>query len=86
MKLADLQRIRTVAKWIVKFNYYSPKVRKPTQCAKCQAFGENCHLKARCIRCAEQHESNQCSHLLKVTSKDGIEVPEISKNIVKCAN
>lgn len=93
MKLNELRSIKTVASCIVRFNYYSPKQKGPTQCAKCQEFGhgsQNCHLKARCIRCAEQHDSNQCTYLPKRMSDKGNEVPDITQKVpvskLKCAN
>lgn len=93
IKITDLRRIKAVANCIVKWDYYSPRTRGPTQCSKCQEFGhgsENCYMKPKCVRCGEQHDSKQCKYLPKIKDSSGNESPDLSKQIplnnVRCAN
>lgn len=93
IKIIDLRRIKAVANCIVKWEYYSPRVKGPTQCSKCQDFGhgsENCYMKPKCVRCGEHHDSKQCKYLPKVKDESGKESPDFTKQIplnnVRCAN
>ena len=42
----------------------------------------NCHLKPRCVRCGQEHNSKECPFLLNTT----IENNKISEELLKCAN
>lgn len=93
IRINDLRRIKAVANCIVKWEYYSPRIKGPTQCSKCQEFGhgsENCYVKPKCVRCGEQHDSKQCKYLPRMKDKNGTEMPDLSKQIplnnVRCAN
>lgn len=93
IKVANLRQTRAVFNCIVRWDYYSPKIRGPTQCSTCQDFGhgaENCFRKPKCIRCSEEHESSKCPHLpLPQLDEMGNELPNFVLKIpvakVKCA-
>lgn len=93
IKMTDLRRIKYVANCVVKWEFYSPRAKGPTQCSRCQNYGhgsDNCYMSPKCVRCGEQHDSNLCKYLPKIKDKDGAEVPDATKKIplnnVQCAN
>lgn len=94
IKIATLRQTKAVFNCVVRWEYYSPKIRGPTQCSNCQDFGhgsENCYRTSRCIRCGDQHNSAVCPHLpLPPVDEKGNEIPNFVPKIpagkIKCAN
>lgn len=93
IKMTDLRKIKYVANCVVKWEFYSPKSKGPTQCSRCQNYGhgsDNCYLSPKCVRCGEKHDSNLCTYLPKIKDDKGTEVPDATKKIplnhVRCAN
>lgn len=74
--LKELHKITGVANTRVKWEHYAKK-NKITQCYRCQEFGHsqaNCHKEAKCVKCADAHQTNKCP------------LPRNIENKVKCVN
>lgn len=64
--LKNLQKIKRVACFKVRWSNYKNKQNGPTQCSRCLQFGHGqrgCQHPSICFRCAEKHEANSCPHL-----------------------
>lgn len=60
-KLQDLKPVRSLFEMMVRFEKLRP--RGILQCFNCQRYGHataNCHLKARCVKCGEEHSAKEC--------------------------
>ena len=94
IKISTLRQTTGVFNMIIRWEYYTLKVRGPTQCSKCQDFGhgaENCYKDPKCVRCGDLHKSDSCPHLPEPLVDDqGNELPGYIAKIpvakVKCAN
>ena len=61
--------------------FYQSKKAGPTQCKNCMNFGHgtlNCHLKARCVRCGEEHLSKKCPLII---NNDPDAMPKKKRNM-----
>lgn len=86
IKMSQLRNIKALYNCIVRWQYYSPKNKGPTQCTNCLAFGHggrNCFRKPNCIRCGDKHESIKCPLLLDIPGGNNSKIPD---DKVKCAN
>lgn len=89
IKIENLRLTRALLNCIVRWDYYMPKNRGPTQCANCLAYGhgtQNCFRSANCIRCGGKHKSDQCPHLPDKESQEKGVAMKIPPGLVKCAN
>ena len=94
IKISDLRKTTSICNVIVRWEYYTPKIRGPTQCSRCQDFGhgsENCNRIPKCIRCGDPHKSIECPHLpIPPVDSLGNELADYTPKIpvakVKCAN
>ena len=71
--MKELRDIRTLLSVVVEWERYKPSHRDVTQCSSCLNFGHgsrNCHMKARCAKCGDQHTSAQC--IVDVTAKQPV--------------
>lgn len=87
VQIADLRKVKALFSIVVKWQYYSKHNSSPTQCSNCQKFGhgnQNCFLKAKCLKCGEDHQTNNC--IYNVSTSDHTLKPSIPKEKVKCAN
>lgn len=60
--LVAFHEIKCILHCRVRFERF--KKTGPTQCYRCQRFGHvatNCNMTSRCVKCAEFHESEQCT-------------------------
>jgi hypothetical protein len=79
--LNQLRQIKSINSVIVRWMFYDSKRHGPTQCRKCQMWGHgssNCHLSPKCVKCAGDHNTTDCTF-----SKKGEKVPQEQ---LKCAN
>ncbi|XP_065088066.1 uncharacterized protein LOC135709609 [Ochlerotatus camptorhynchus] len=61
--VAVLRQIRALFNIVIQWEQYRPRHRDVTQCTNCLAFGHgtnNCHMKARCCKCAGAHNTTAC--------------------------
>lgn len=93
VKISDLRKTTAIFSLIVRWEYYTPKIKGPTQCSNCLAYGhgsENCFKKSNCIRCGDAHESSKCPHILSAVDSFGTTSSDSSPKIpiakVRCAN
>ena len=94
IRISGLRKTFSVFNCVVRWEYYSPKIKGPTQCSRCQDYGhgsENCKRNFKCVRCGDTHQSSLCPHLpLPTVDEKGNEIPGTIRKIpvakVKCAN
>lgn len=87
VKISQLREIKAIDNIIVKWEHYSNRRKGPTQCSNCQSFGHggnNCRLRARCIRCGDFHKSIDCPKLFN--EKQMQTRTRIPDGELKCAN
>lgn len=83
IRITDLRNITGLFNVVTRFQYYKNRDNEPSQCSNCQQLGhgtQNCLRPAVCIRCAENHLSKDCPHI--VITDDSQKIPQEK---VKCA-
>lgn len=80
--LAQLQQVRGVMGFVVKWRRFQPHNPGVSQCSNCQAFGhgaKNCNMPVSCMKCAGSHKTSECLHNDPVSKKVPI-------TVLKCKN
>lgn len=65
MTLTCLQQVRGMLGFLVKWKRFQPRTSNVTQCSNCQAFGHasrNCKMPSNCMKCADNHKTENCPH------------------------
>lgn len=92
VKMSDLRNIKAINQIIVKWAPYTPRSHhKYPQCRNCQMYGHssiNCHMPTRCLVCAADHKTDDCSKKVSraVLEHKRATGAEIDRSFVKCAN
>lgn len=86
VKLQELRKTRSLFNVIVSWRMYIRRKADVVQCFRCQQFGHgmrNCNLQAKCVKCGELHNTQQC----KLPAKSELNFDdEVHKSKVRCAN
>lgn len=90
VKISDVRQIRALNYCIVKWQFYSKHSVGPTQCSNCQRFGHganNCYLSPKCLKCSEDHKTNECVHNFIGPPISATDLKrKIPQEKVKCSN
>lgn len=81
VKIADVWQVRGLFGYLIRWDYYSPRSPRITQCSRCQNLGHasaNCRLQVRCMKCSQSHETINCPQNDPATGR----IPEIISNVV----
>lgn len=92
--LPELRKIRSINHVMVRWELFHPRQHdKIPQCWNCQRLGHsssNCQMQAKCLVCAEDHETSKCSKRVpKLNLKQQLAEPGASqpdRSFVKCAD
>lgn len=71
IQLKQIRQTRNIDQAIIRWESYAKK-KSYTQCHRCQNFGHgssNCWLTPRCVKCAEEHQTKDCTLVRTQTSK-----------------
>lgn len=93
MQIKELQKIKALNNLIVRWERYRPRRHdKVAQCRNCQRLGhssENCHAPPRCVVCAENHSTKDCTKKIARQTLKQQEVmangPKPDRSFIKCA-
>ncbi|CAG9115444.1 unnamed protein product [Plutella xylostella] len=61
--IAKFKKIKYLCQCVITIQRFRPNAKQGTQCYRCQRFGhasKNCNLIARCVKCTEEHPTNEC--------------------------
>lgn len=91
--LSELRKIKSINHVAIKWDYYHPRKKDSVaQCRNCQQLGHssiNCFMPAKCLVCAENHNTDVCPKRIKkadlLQQQAGAATP-IEKSYIKCAN
>jgi hypothetical protein len=85
VKISTLRETLSLNYVRVRWEYFQNRRLGPIQCTNCMSYGHGskyCHLDPICIRCANNHASKDCPHLVDpVTNAQREKIPD---NLVKC--
>lgn len=63
IKLGDVQQVRGLLGYVVKWAHFSSRSSNITQCSNCQELGhgaKHCAMPPKCLKCSESHSSKDC--------------------------
>lgn len=83
VKLNKLREVKYLFNVVVWWRHWTRKNSDVVQCFRCQRFGHgsrHCNMKARCVKCGEEHMSSECT--IPKAQND----PRYTHDVIKCAN
>lgn len=87
-KIQDLRRIKNLYGYLVQWRYFAKRSNDAAQCHRCQRFGHgsrNCTLSPKCVKCGENHLTEECTLPRKTNLKENNNAQQ-HKPSVKCVN
>lgn len=85
VKLAGLQKVKTLFSTMVTWRYFTKKPDDSVQCHRCQRFGHGmrfCNITPLCVKCGEKHLTANCKLPVKANLKDA----SSTRSHIRCAN